>query len=253
MSENWFPHVRDGEKGPTACMIDLQHRGGVPRCPSVTVAAVRMRDPDASGMGTHEESSCLDDLFDVAVSELQGLGAHFVARTRGQGLSKYWVYAPPARRAELERLIRGTFPDDTTEFQHRDDPSWDYYRRLLPTAAEERLVQDQMVVQALQSHGDPLTPKRDVRHFSYFDSEQTASRYGEMLRREGFKIELSAPTHERETYGVIASRDDSVTLEAINAVTTSLSERARALGGVYDGWEAGLAKPRGFLARLFSR
>lgn len=257
MAENWIPYVRPTDHGPWACIVDVQHREAMPDAqrPLLIIAHITMRDAGPEGLGTVEEAGRLDDAFEAPLAKFAACNAVFVARSRAGGRMSFCIYAPAAAADKVEDLIRAAFPRDVLEFERRDDPQWQVYRDLLPTREEERHVLDAQVVTTLQEHGDPLTPKRDVRHFAYFRAEGQAVRFAQQGRDEGFKAEITPPDAEQPLFCVVLSRNDAVTLDEIVPITTMLSEWAEALGGEYDGWEAALVRPQrpGLFSRFFKQ
>jgi hypothetical protein len=252
MAENWIPFVRGTETGRLSCMTDVQHRRaagvGMPGRDVVLIIHVMLENPDDHGMGTHEEAAEIDAAFEQPSTELTGMGAVFTSRSRHNGRMTFCIYTSAADAVRMEQIARGAFTGRSVSVEHRADPKWEVYQQLLPDAQEERLVLDSMVVQAMQEQGDPLTPKRDVRHFAYFPKRSAAEQFSKSIQAEGFTVELGETEGQ---HSVTASRNDSVTLEAINPITTALSEKAASLGGEYDGWEAMLMKKkRGLLGRL---
>jgi hypothetical protein len=238
-------------------MTDIQHRPraeGDPDRPLLTMVHVEMRDPGPHGMGTAAESSRLDTAFDAVVDGLPPLRSLYVARSRDSGFMNFVLYSPAASGADLEGLIARVLRGESIDIEHREDPTWTVFRQLLPSLEEERELLDIRVIQVLQEHGDPLTPKRDVHHRMYFEDHGAAKSLGDELKREGFSVEITSEPGYSRPIVLLASRDDAVTRDAITPITIDLLRRAHACGGFYDGWEARLLKPKpGLLGKLFGK
>lgn len=250
MESDWIPYSRATNAGPCTCMVNTAQEPDAAR-PSLTVCHVRFSEPGEHGVGTHEEANSIDDAFEAG-QERETSSSVFVARTRGGGKMSFYLYGPVADGPALEQRLRRDFGGRSVGIEHRDDPGWKLFAALLPSSAERQPAQDVRVVQTLQGHGDPLTPKRDVRHFAYFPTEEASRRFAAYVGQQGFSVEARTGPGELP-FCIIASRDDSVTLDAITPITTSLCRQAELCGGDYDGWEAALVKPRGLLSRLLGR
>jgi hypothetical protein len=167
-----------------------------------------------------------------------------------------WYYSDPGQRQRIEQVGRKAFAGRDVEVQHRDDPEWDMYVAMSPSPREERVILDLQVVRKLVEHGDPLTPKRDVRHFAYFPDQAAAKAFAARAAQMGFKTELhkSDRAEEKKPWSICAARDDSVEHPQISEITGELAEIADELGGEYDGWEAMLVKPKtGLFGKLFKK
>lgn len=256
MEDTWVPMMRQYEHGPGSHMVNTRFRDRGPfpdpARPSATIIKVTFNEPDESGMGSHQDAAIIDDAWDALAPRLAAeCSAEFVGRLRHEGQARILIYSPAGARPFIESAARKSFPHHQLAFQHRDDPKWDLYRASLPTPSEERVALDLLVVQALAQHGDPLKPKRDVRHFAYFPSKDAADKFARQVSPQGFHIELEKCEDNR--YRVLASRDDSVQHPEISSITGPLADLAHSLGGEYDGWEARLVKKTGLLNRLFKR
>jgi regulator of RNase E activity RraB len=107
---------------------------------------------------------------------------------------------------------------------------------------------DTKVVDHLMEKGDPLVEPRRVDHWLYFTHRELAEELVKWaLNAEtetDYQVEkLSEPTPEIKRYGLQIYHESAVTLEAITAHTQALEEKARELGGEYDGWETMVLLP----------
>lgn len=259
MPESWMPIFRRRTDGLVSILVDLDYRE---RCPdpsrsSAAMIAVAFEQPGEHGLGEAADSESIDAVMDTLGPRLASeAGAAYVGRVRGGGEARVWLYSAAEHRDRIERLARQAFAGRQIEVQHRDDPQWDMYIAMTPSPREERVFLDAQVVQQLEEHGDPLTPKRDVRHFAYFADPTAAKKFASRVSGLGFKtgVEKSERQDETRPWCVSASRDDSVEHPQISEITGDLAELADELGGEYDGWEAMLVKPKqGLFGRLFKK
>lgn len=252
MAEEWIPYLRNLGGVPLSAMVDVQYAGGVLRaCPTLVKIQAKLPEPGPHGLGETESTARLDELFDEFIaSGMAGVECRFVVRERSGGRATFLIYSSAQHADEVAKRGMEALKAYSPTLEVRHDPDWSEYNDSLPTLQEVRKVQDLMVVSALQEHGDLLEPKRDVTHYAYFDLESQADEFAKAVAALGFKIERSGGD---DKHGVIATRKDSVTPEAITSVTVPLAELAMKIGGEYDGWEAPLVKKQGLLGRLFAR
>lgn len=260
MSDNWMPILRHEVDGPASIMVCLRFRDEklIPDAsrPSATRIRVPFIDPDHHGMGVAKESSEIDRILDGLEPRLASeASAEVVARVRGGGSARIWVYSDRGARDLIERIAREAFSGRDIDLEHRSDPSWDVYSSMLPAPREERVILDYQLVEVIKGHGDPLTPKRDVRHFIYFFTQSSAEQFSARVRAEGFTVECKEiePSSDGRSWSVLAARDDSVEHPQISEITGGLVDLATEFSGEYDGWEAMLVKKKGLLSRLFKK
>ncbi len=260
MSDTWMPILRHEVDGPVSIMVSLRYRDEklIPDAsrPSATRIRVPFNDPDHHGMGVAKESTTIDRIMDdLGLRLASEASAEFVARVRGGGNARIWVYSDRSQRDTIERIAREAFAGRDIDFEHRSDPSWEVYSAMLPTPREERCILDYELVEVIKGHGDPLTPKRDVRHFIYFFTQSSAEQFSERARAEGFKVECTERERASDgrSWSVMAARDDSVEHPQISEITGGLVDLATEFSGEYDGWEAMLVKKKGLLSRLFKK
>lgn len=255
-TENWMFAIRHKPDGPVSLFVNTEYRDSGAAPDSSRSSATRIRvpfnNPSEDGLGETSEADSLFDLVDRLVPKLASeASATFIGRVRGGGNASFWFYSPKDQRATIERLANHALGNRSIAVEHRSDPEWSMYHSLLPTPGESRLTLDYQVVQVLEENGDPLTPKRDVRHHIYFPDRGGADTFAQRIAPDGFKIEIEPSDGQ---WLVCAARDDSVEHPQISSITGPLADLAAQLGGDYDGWEAMLVKPKkGLLGRLFKK
>ena len=207
-----------------------------------------MVGPGDHGMGDPAEAHATYPIVDGLADHVRGLGAHYVGQLRNRGVWQVAFYGPPGHSEALGALCREIEADTGRQIQtgHRRDPEWDHFRTLLaPDAERRRWMQDRRVVEALREHGDPLTQRRRVDHWSYFASAAARNAYITAARVEGFAVQdtVDRSEHSGRAYGAQLQRIDSVQLEDIHAAVMTLHALTEAHGGVYDGWETSVEQP----------
>lgn len=258
MEDTWIAMMRQYEQGPGSILVNTRVRddGPMPDSsrPVASIIKVKFNEPEQSGMGSTEDAAAIDEAWEAIAPEMfSEAGAEHFSRLRHDGEARFLLYSDGTSRAKIEELARRGFAPHAVRVEHRDDAKWELYQASLPTPSEERLALDYLVVQALEQHGDPLTPKRDVCHFAYFPDRQKAEAFASRVSTDGFKVEVEQVEGEQH-WLVTASRDDSVSYPEITQITGPLADLVDELGGTYDGWEAMLVKKKsGLLGRLFGR
>jgi len=97
-------------------------------------------------------------------------------------------------------------------------------------------VPDAQAIAQLRASGVDATRPCELAHYIYFSSETDADPANQLLRSEGYSIELR-PSATGEGWLSLVKHTIIPTSEAITSVREHLSELAAAHGGEYDGWE----------------
>ena len=253
----WVPYLRPTDRGPVSTLVDVQFRRYEGSASLDTVVRVRtsLAEPGEHGLGSQQEVESLDELLKRGVRDVgETIRVAWVASQRMNGSAQWWLYASRAHVERLRTEVVRAFSPRAVDVKSEPDPEWAAYRKLLPTRKEERELQDYRVVEQLKAHGDPLDPVRDVRHYAYFSSAESAGSFARAVAGRGFECEVRpAADGTAGRVCVVASRDDAVQWPAITEITSQVESLAEHCGGEYDGWEAALVRKQGFLSRLFGR
>ncbi len=121
--------------------------------------------------------------------------------------------------------------------------------------ARNKQAEDMRVIEVMRENGDPLAPKRDVRHYCYFEAAHDAEKFAAQLREIGFSVECEPSAADDGKTLALASRDDSAEPTTLFPILDQVASMTEAAGGEYDGWEAAIVRtnaPRkSWLRRLF--
>ena len=251
MSENWEVYLCQIEDKPASIVVDLGLHDDAPLAGLedlvwLRVALLEARD---DGLTTDDEAETLGDIEDAltgAVEESDGAMV-YVGRTTCDGSRDFFFYAGDGMSAEA-RLSAALVPFSAYEFETgtKPEPEWSAYLEFLyPSPRDFQLITNGQLGQALVSHGDDPTIVREVSHWAYFETPESRAEYLAEVLTQGFTAEDQSDDGEPpRPYRLSFAREDAVDPDTINNVTLSLYDLALTRGGVYDGWETSVEKPK---------
>lgn len=235
---NVFPATIDQDQAWIAYNHSFAERAeSDPRNRSLRIR-VEFNEPTAEGLPTNAEFpalSALDEALDEAISRLDGI---YVGRlTVGGG--RYFYYYSDSTEEELSAAIGGV--SDSTGYEltldAQDDPDKErYFTELFPTEDDWQLIQDMQVLDQLQEAGDNPDVEREIEHWAYFDNQGAADQFATWAESEGFAIQKNGPADEQDGYVVQFNHVGTMLLGDISNRTIAAGQKARELGGEYDGW-----------------
>jgi hypothetical protein len=117
----------------------------------------------------------------------------------------------------LERLLRGTPPDDTAAL-------------------------DQLVVRQLRGLGADLAKPRHVRHFLYFEHERDARAAADEIGEADYDVSVTAPGGDEPNWAVVGQGYRVIGADTVAGFRAFFEQVAERHHGEYDGWEPA-AKP----------
>jgi hypothetical protein len=117
----------------------------------------------------------------------------------------------------LERLLRGTPPDNTAAL-------------------------DQLVVRQLRGLGADLSKPRHVRHFLYFEHERDARAAADEIGDADYDVSVTAPGGDEPKWAVVGQGYRVIGADTVAGFRAFFEQVAERHHGEYDGWEPA-AKP----------
>ena len=242
MTNNWdFYALRvDGE--PASIFVDLGIRSDAPLSSHPHMAYVRlyMNQPRPDGLSSQEEFDTLIEIEKAIEADLCGDEVGYVGRNTSGGCRDFYFYASTA--SDWQRKVDGalsTFKIYKYETGTLEDTGWSTYLNfLLPSEVDCQRIENRRVCEALERHGDKLTVKREIDHWSYFPSPEAVDAYVADVATDGFQVR-SKPVGDESAlhFGAQIWRMDTPSYANIDNVTLPLFEAAARHGGQYDGWE----------------
>ncbi|MCE9522760.1 MAG: DUF695 domain-containing protein [Alphaproteobacteria bacterium] len=244
MDDNWdFYFTRiDGYLGSIFFNETLKERAPAAGYASAVYVRLFMRDPRPDGLSSQEEFDSLSVIDDALTDELvENLAAIYAGRATYNGVRDFFYYATDAEKiVSAANTLMTTFSDYKFEIGARADPEWEIYLGYLsPSPRDRQRIENRKVCDALESHGDLLTTKREIDHWAYFPSAESRDTF--VARANAIGYTLRVPTERGEPgkkFEAQIFRVDSADIDEINSVTLELFELAQQLGGEYDGWES---------------
>jgi regulator of RNase E activity RraB len=205
---------------------------------------VEFKDPNEQGLPTNEEFPALSALDEALDEAIAGLGGIYVGRLTVGG-ARYFYYYSNGTEEELNTAIGGVSDSSGYELtlEAQEDPDKErYFNELFPTEDDWQVIQDLQVLDQLQEAGDNPDNEREIEHWAYFDNQGAADQFAAWAKSEGFTIQKNkASQHEpeeqeEEGYVVQFNHVGTTHLADISNRTIRAGQKARELGGNYDGW-----------------
>lgn len=240
MAENWDFYLFDDQGAVSSNFLNmaLAEDGPLDSHAILGLVEITMLTPRPDGLSSDAEAPALNDLEDALVNALNEAGAILCGRTTGRGVRTLAFYAAAAAPFEAAaRSATREFPAYACEIETKSDPEWDYYFDFLfPSPPEWERMKNEKVLRALTENGDALDTPREIDHWAFFETLPAAIAFAADVAAGGFKLRVPpGPLEDEGPVQVQFWRVDAP--DDIDAITAALGEKARALGGDYDGWE----------------
>jgi hypothetical protein len=208
--------------------------------PNALKIRVRFRIAAENGLPTNDEFEQLSALEDLLTARVGERGGVYVGGVSVGG-ARYFHCFVPFTEDETRPLLREIAAESGYEldFVLKPDPLKEtYWEELFPSDDEWRVIQDLKVLQVLGDKGDDPSIPRRIDHWSYFPASAERDAFAEWAAANSFTIEqMMDPEADDDEWGVQVYHDARPELPVITATTQLLLEKARELGGSYDGWE----------------
>jgi len=250
----------------------------------------KFRTVDESGRPAETDSDAIDsierELIESIEEKCRGL---FVGGMICDG-TKYWFfYGQSTDGTDLVARkcissLKVLPPFEQPNQRVKQDPKWEVYQSLLPTAEQIIMSQDMMVVDTLADAGDDHSKPREFDHLALFPDQDSAEGFVLWLKKNGYeKIAISPADHDGDDdddqddaqgdHSPTASHEDEyededegdsdehvhdmsdllmvkftntapVVIDEIIERSMALNAAAIAHEGGYDGWECAVVKSK---------
>jgi regulator of RNase E activity RraB len=243
MTDDWDFYALKVDGEPASIFVDLGIQAKAPLASHPIMAYIRlhMRNPRPDGLSSREEFDTLIDIEKQIEATLCGEDVGFVGRNTSGGCRDFYFYTSDLHdwRARVDRAL-SRFEDYNYETGAREDAAWStYFGFLLPGKIDRQRIENRRVCEALERHGDSLTAKREIDHWSFFPTQQAVDAYLAEVSAEGFQLRgLPVSEDGPLRFGAQVWRVDVPTYANIDEITLPLYEAAERHGGEYDGWES---------------
>jgi Regulator of ribonuclease activity B/Family of unknown function (DUF695) len=232
-TERWgvYPSGPDDRLAMYSIDLGAVDAAPVPRLPVRLDVEFSYTGDGASGMPADDELVEIRSLEDVVDRAMRALGGAYVGRVLADNKGTMTGYLPPSAATPALPEQRSLSPRLTLT----PDPAWSrLVEELAPDEWQRNMIDDNQVLQELESHGDRLGEPREVEYVGYFADPDRAEEAAEALRAEGFAV-----AYERDDEGEFAlqaTRRDPVAAPEVHAVTWLVRQIIEQQSGVYDGW-----------------
>ena len=246
-TENWAPYRRTVDDATAQSIIvdlGLTEIAPVKERPFCLRIDVIMHSPDEHGMISSEEFEVLSAMDDAFESGLAVHGVTYAGRISGNGKIAVYLYASePAGIEQSLTAVMAQFPQYKYEHIIDREDGWNsYFHLLYPEPIELRTLHNSLVIDNLQKHGDKLEKARLVEHWVYFSTESDRNKFLESIKGQGFKTENGKVPNTDKPFQLKLAREDKVDHDSVDTYILDLWQKARDVGGEYDGWETFIVK-----------
>lgn len=109
-------------------------------------------------------------------------------------------------------------------------------------SVQNRITEDEHVVEYLKRNGDKLVKPREVFHWLYFKTELEADNFIKETENKNFIFVSKQKVEDNYPIQVELKRIDKVDIKSVNEYSLYLLEVAEKYNGEYDGWETSVKK-----------
>lgn len=238
MAEQWGFYQLLVEDKPASMLVNLgiANRAPVAGHPGFFYVRLHMREPREDGLSSAAEFGQLSAVEDRMISAVQaGSSALYVGRNTCDGTRDHYFYVadPTTMQALVDRIAPSLLPYVIESGGYPDAPWSVYFDFIHPGPDDLQCMLNQDVRDSLAKHGDDPSVIRQIDHFAYFDTASARDEYRRMVAKHDFQIESAEQSPDGE-FTLAFWRDDRP--QDLDDVTIELSQMARDLGGIYDGW-----------------
>lgn len=205
-----------------------------------------MNSPNEDGLSSTEESSVLNEIEDYFIDLIiSKYNAVYPGRLKYDSKILSYLYCETTNDFEKTFTeIKKQYPDYRFEYDIKEEKDWRaYFEVLYPSEFEMQVIQNGLVIENLESHGDKLEKERAVDHWIYFKSETNREIFLGAIKDKNFEIVHKDLISSGDSpYSLQLSRIDKVDYESVNEYVMYLWQKAQEFNGDYDGWETFIVK-----------
>lgn len=204
------------------------------------------KEPHPNGLPKQSEYDAVSRVEDELQHFATGHNDWYVGRVTVAGCRYFHIYTSLPEGAWTEFVSGlGVRSGYELSVSFRPDPEHrSYWEELYPTEDDRQVIQDMLVIENLEKHGDDGSAPRKVDHWVYFQDEESAKIFVSWAISDRFTFEpdYSCGTDDGK-YCVRLSHVGTIKLGDISSHTIALRRKAAECKGDYDGWEAPVIKP----------
>lgn len=244
---DWDYYIDTLQEKVTSTFLDLGliNRAPVEEKSELVIVYLPLLNPNKDGLTTNEEAEKLyliEDSLEEAYKKK--FGALYAGRLTRDGSRDFFFYMKPGENYQevVEEVLKKHEALGYTKYRlkHSCDAQWEFYTKVLyPNPYNLQVILDNRALSELIKAGDDLKKRREVWHYSYFESRESRENFIKEIEKQGFQVqEISYDKKESLPYGVFYTREDVIDGKSIQEVTHPLLELSLDQNGSYDGWES---------------
>jgi hypothetical protein len=247
--DDWEPYLAQYEKGAGSTLVNMSLKTEAPikQYPFLVKAGVKINHCSSDGLPEDQE---WDDLYAISDKVKAVIDSYGMAKSPGVFTYQCWrtdyyyVKDTANLRAAVMAAFKKYLPGHECKVEIKSDPKWDAYLTFLyPNELIFEYIRNQKIVINLTKAGDKLTKPRKVDHWLYFNTEADRNEFASFALQQHYAIENKGFSRRPDfRFELHLSRTDDVSLANISKITLALNQKAKALNGVYDGWETFVIK-----------
>lgn len=246
-SDKWLFYMATRNDHPALILYNVGIGDVLGRLPETNclIVSLALKDVGPEGFPSPAEGKMLFKLDDAIIPQIAAHKAHDLGRLTALGERKIYIAAGDGAADLGKELVKtaGSF-GYSASFRIEPDTLVATYANLLsPTPDEKRLSSDEDVLRQLAGNGDLAYKVRRVDHWAYFPSRERADAFATWAIKNGFSdVELEALEDSSGEFVVRSSHEGTMIPGDITLITKKLDQKARELGGMYDGWETAVMR-----------
>ncbi len=247
--EDWavyFSPIHEGKIGSILVDLGFNNVAPIKSQPNLITVKMFMNNPAEDGLSSAEENPLLNQIEDYYIELIvKKYRATYPGRLKYDGQIFSYFYSE--RTDEIENIIekiRVQYSNYRFEYNVIEEKDWNaYFEVLYPSPMEMQSIQNALVIENLEKHGDKLEKERQVDHWIYFNSISDRENFIEAIKEDGFEIENKNKISDEENpFQLHISRTDKVDYQSVDDYVLYLWEKAQEFNGDYDGWETFVIK-----------
>ncbi len=209
--------------------------------PLVLIFTVPLLRPTENGLRGAAELNAMGELEDNIVANLgQAIDSIYVGRVVHDSETTFYFYLPRLSGEELERIPEhaGNLGNYQMEWSVEEDEEWGYCTEFLaPDVFSHQLISNRRLLNHMREAGDQVNVAREVDHFAYFDSQESAEKARKALQTAGFEVqEVRGCVENDHRWDLGFRRLDVPGNGGADQFVEQIFDLLDPFEGIYDGW-----------------
>ncbi len=234
---------------PASVLVDMALIESAPdkKFPNLVITGPKTTNCNTHGIPDKEEINTLEEILNATGNFLTGVTPKVLVGTvtrNCQRLNYYYVKDTAGIRNALNRMYTRSYKNYSWVISIKSDPEWTSYRTFLYPDEDTRtwMENDKIIARMLQQ-GDSLTQQRDINFEIYFRSDTDREAFTTFAKSKGYTtIPGNAPETPNAPFKLAVRTFNFIKMDIINPMSKELKIEARKHHGIYNQWQAVVAK-----------